>query len=65
MNNQYHLCEVRGRTWTGPGPDRLDPVLLGPGPGPPAGWTGPEGQGRVQSKYPRTRTGPDPGQSKL
>jgi len=41
---------VQGRAWTGPGLDRLDPVLLGPGPGPPAVWTGPEGQGQVQSK---------------
>ena len=57
------------RSGVGPGPD-LDRTVrtrssLGPGPGPPAGWTGPEGQGQVHSKYPRTRTGPDPGQSKL
>ena len=56
------------RSGVGPGPDldRTDRTRssLGPGPGPPAGWTGPEGQGQVHSKYPRTRTGPDPGQSR-
>ena len=47
---------VRVRTWTRPGPDCLDPVCIGPGPGPRFSGLDLE----VQVHGPLNLPGPDP-----